>query len=401
MMCTQIKDGTQTRYAEQQMTALHDVMPSVEYIIEMGKNSPFLRKLFARMAECGYQGKRQNTTAAFCFLKDLCDEAGVNISRQTLSNWLKEGKVAHNTTARENVYKLCFALKMNAQQTEEFFLKGYLARPFNYKSLYETVCYFCLYHHEQYRYADVERIKSIIESTPPVSGTEPPEFTVMIRSSLKACNTESDLIEYWRQQSTSFGMTKYTAKSEVESLLKRCYEVVPKDQKRRVKKPSDLLEIIFNYRARREENGERKYRISIAKSNLPDCVKQNFPDPQKIWKILSDLENNTDKSTDDMLRKAIIVLNFYAFFADYDRRTKEPKKYGQPHMRPFEAFTEQMNLCLERCGYVRLYWQNPFDWMFGYCAKQRYPLIALKEIIKVSYLDNCNNEILSEEDDDE
>ena len=323
---------------------------------------------------------------------------GADISRQTLTHWLSTGRVAHNTVARENIYKLCFALNMNAHQTEEFFLKAYLDRPFNYKNLYETVCFFCLNHQGQYRYSDVARIKAEIEAASPLVSNESPEFTVMIRRSLKSCSTEEDLMEYWRRQSASFGPVKHTAKSEVNALLKRCYEVVPEDRKKRIKKPGALLEEIFDYRARGVAGGKKVHSFSIAKSSLPDSIKLNFPDPQKIWKILKDIEKNTDKATDDMLRKTIIALNFYAYYAAEGLRKKNPRKYGQPSKMPFEEFTVQLNLCLERCGYLRIYWQNPYDWMFGYCAKQKDPITALRKIIEVCYLDE---ELFGDEDSDE
>lgn len=391
MMQTQISDGTNTRYAYQRMTISDDVLPGVEYIKELEKSSPFLRKLYERMTDCGYRGEQNDIKEAVRFLWRCCEQADVKISRQTLSNWLVTGVVAHNSIARENVYKLCFALKMNAHQTEEFFLKGYLDRPFNYKSLYETVCFFCLNNQGRYRYSDVARIIAAIEAAPLKENSTSPEFTVMIRSNVLACSTEEDLIKYWQQESASFGLSKYAAKSEVDALLKRCYEVAPKHLRSKINTPGALLEEIFDYRARRVEGGEKRYAFSIAKSSFPDSIKLNFPDPQKIWKILKDLKKNTNLSTDDMLRKAIIVLNFYAFFAENDRRIKNPRKYGQPSMRPLEEFTAQMNLCLERCGYVKLYWLNPFDWMFGYCAKQNYPLLALRAFIKAFYLDDCDN----------
>lgn len=390
-MYTHIQDRTQTRYAYQQITASTDIWPGMQYLEQMDESALFRRKLFERMVICGYQGEMDDSKAAVQFLISRCKETGADISRQTLNNWVTSGKVAHNTVARENIYKLCFALKMNAYQTEEFFLKAYLDRPYNYKSLFETVCFFCLSNEGQYCYSDVSRLIAQIEAVPPMVSSEPPEFTVMIRGTLQSCTSEEELIEYWRHQSAGFGPARYTAKSEVNNLLKRCYAVVSERQKRKISKPSALLDEIFGYQARRTERGEKRYLVSIAKSDLPSGIKLNFPDPQKIWKILSDLEHETNKSTDDMIRKTIIVLNFYAFFAENNQKQRNPRKYGQPSMRPFDEFTGQMNLCLERCGYVKLYWQNPFDWMFGYCAKQSSPIDALRRIIKVSYLDICDD----------
>lgn len=388
MMHTQIRDGTQTRYAYQQMIISEDVWPGVQYLDQMDVGALFLNKLLVQMVNCGYEGDFEDRESAIRFLKGRCQMTDAHISRQTLNNWLSTGKIAHNTVARENIYKLCFALNMNALQTEEFFLKAYLDRPFNYKSLYETVCFFCLNHRGQYRYSDVARIKAEIEAAPSLVREESPDFTVMIRQHLKSCVTETDLMEYWRHQSASLGPAKHTAKNEVNALLKRCYEVVPDDHKKKIHTPGLLLEEIFDYRARGIVGGRKVHSFSIAKSSLPDNIKLNFPDPQKMWKILKDIENHTDKTTDDMLRKAIIALNFYAFYATEARKKKNPRKYGNPSKMPFEEFTAQLNLCLERCGYLRIYWRNPYDWMFGYCARQRDPIAVLRKIIAVCYLDD-------------
>lgn len=47
-----------------------------------------------------------------------------------------------------------------------------------------------------------------------------------------------------------------------------------------------------------------------------------------------------------------------------------------------------MNSLLNECGYVRLYWKNPYDWMIGHCAASEKPLERLRELIDEFYLDS-------------
>lgn len=56
------------------------------------------------------------------FLVNHCKEAGVDLSRATLANWMAKGSRASSESGRENVYKLCFALQMNTEQGYKAFL---------------------------------------------------------------------------------------------------------------------------------------------------------------------------------------------------------------------------------------------------------------------------------------
>ena len=47
---------------------------------------------------------------------------------------------------------------------------------------------------------------------------------------------------------------------------------------------------------------------------------------------------------------------------------------------------EELQTVLAECGYVQLYWRNPFDWMIGYCAMSLNPLDTLRDLIEEYYL---------------
>ena len=56
----------------------------------------------------------------------------------------------------------------------------------------------------------------------------------------------------------------------------------------------------------------------------------------------------------------------------------------------FDEFVDETNELLARCGYVQLYWRNPYDWMFGYCANaidsDEDPLDQFRMLIEELYL---------------
>ena len=64
-------------------------------------------------------------------------------------------------------------------------------------------------------------------------------------------------------------------------------------------------------------------------------------------------------------RKAIILFNFYNWASQ-----EEPS-----------CFDEDCNYLLDECGYPKLYYGNPFDWLFLYCSLTERPLDAFREFV--------------------
>lgn len=365
--------------------------PGIRWILQMDDETELFReKLFERMYIRGYTGAPGDDKAAVHFLQRCCKNHGVTgLSRQTLGSWVKTGKVSHTPKARWNVYRLCFALNMNVNQTREFFLKAYLDRPFNCKDLFEAVCYFCL--NNRLPYPEVERLCEVLESAPKKASHNIPDSTVWIESAIRTLKTEQELIAFWITESTAFGNRGTTARHEIQNLLQTCYALAEersaydiRDEekhkkkifKRKVRTPDALLREIYAYSARAVEKGVKEYSDqTFANSALPELVKRNFPQRQQLQNIID------GKATDESLRKALVVLNFFAFFADDELRMRDSFRYGKPSEDPFEDFQYNMDELLEKCGYVKMYWRNPFDWMFGYCAKMDSPLDELQNII--------------------
>lgn len=77
---------------------------------------------------------------------------------------------------------------------------------------------------------------------------------------------------------------------------------------------------------------------------------------------------------------ALIMLNFYCFFAD----VRVNKKAESADL--YDDFVWDTNTLLYECGYVQLYWRNPFDWLIGHCATATSPLDRLRGLIDAYYL---------------
>lgn len=346
---------------------------------------------------CGYSEDVTDTGKLATFLAAKCKYAGVNISRQTLMNWLTNGLPANTASGRENVYRLCFALQMNGHQTIEFFLKAYLERPFNYKDIHEAVYFFCMNNNRSY--TDAVDIISKIESADVVSNPYADNITEQIGEYISNLTTEDELVRYVIENRSGFTIQNQSATERIEQLVDSCKIIAPKeyaiscnnDRAITVDNIDELLTVIYGYAARavtveRDEKGETVkndkgkpitksvYKKSISKSNFPDLIKRNWPQREQFAQIL---EKKT--ASYDVIRRALIMLTFYDFAAN--ATVNKALEAGI-----FYEFTDEMNTVLAECGYVQLYWRNPFDWMIGYCAMSSNPLGTLRDLIEEYYL---------------
>lgn len=360
-------------------------LPGKDYFNQLDDSALFSEGIKNRIREMGYHDDLDITR----FLTNLCKEAGVSLSRQTITNWISGGTPASGDAGRDNVYKLCFALKLNAVQTGEFFLKCYLERPFNYKNLHEAVYFFCL--NNGLKYIDAVRIIEQAEALSALDNPNAQEVTEEIGRAIQAFNSEDVLLTYLQENKSGFAVQNKTATDRIATLIDKCYVLATeefafqkkeRDKIHKVENEDELLSVIYNYNAREtsgywEKNGKQVpkpvYAKSISESSFPEIVRCNFPQRQQLENI------KKHKASYDAIRKALIMLSFYHFFAD--ARIKGIKS---PDL--FDEFVDEMNTTLAECGYVQLYWRNPYDWMIGHCAEKEDPLDMLRNMIDEYYL---------------
>lgn len=371
-MHTEMYEGPKTQFVGEQIWGLRDndkneeaIIPwRKDVILKMDDAKLFKEKLEERMKAVGFSSDINDHENAVTFLKKCCNEAGVSILQQTLKNWVDSGTYSTDR-GRSNFYKLCFALKMNLNETKSFFHKALLTRAFNYKELYEAVCCFCLNTNRHYQ--DVERLVQQIQELPPRKTDAVWGNTTMIGNCIEKCRTEDELIEYWTVNSAGFTRKKETATEEVKSLIQRCYDAAAiyyAADGWEYNNPDELLGAMFGFNARAVKDGKKPYAKAISESDFPPAIRRNFPQREQIKNILK------DNASDDVLRKALIAFSFFEFYA------------LDPNNADFEDFEQVLNSRLEKCGYIRSYWRNPYDWMFAHCATQDNPLRALQELVE-------------------
>ena len=384
----QIEDGDTTVLAEKQIYDLWnaDEMPEEllqksfkDYIEFLSKNNLFYEKTKESAHILGYSGKNAEDLVEFiqerCIAADLYFSKDPKENKKTLKRWFVKGNPPTGDNGRENVYKLCFILQMDADATMEFFMKGFLERPFDYKDVREATYFFCM--KNGLGYADAEWIVDQIERSKIDDLSDADEVTAVIGNEIAEMNDKTDFIKYMSENSWN---KRRTVSKELEQLLEDCKKLAEIEYERfigekiAVKTIEDLLYVIYGYRARLKEDGRDVYYISIAKSRLPEYIKTNFPQLQQFKNI------EKGSASYDTIRKAYIMLYFYKFYANARIKKIEPRN------KLYDEFLNSLDIALNRCGYIQHYWRNPYDWMICYCAYQNEPLDTLRNIIEEYYL---------------
>ena len=397
----EFQDGSQTQAAYDDLYSFdfredesgeqeERLLQTEEYFQELENDRRFQDKVQDRAVDLGYTGTTNEELITF--LVQRCRQAEVGLSRQTITNWIKQN--APTGSGRENVYRLCFALSMNERETAEFFLKAFLERPFQFKSVRECVYYYCLKNGMSFTYANalIERV----EQSPAQSSPFPDDNTAKIEQEVTSFRSEERLVRYLSENRSGFETRNQTAICEIKRLLEVCYKIATREKPlleedgKKVKNADALLQVIYGYAERKTEIDASGMRckaipISISKSKFPKAIRENFPRRQQIENILK----GKIQDSYDSIRKALIVLKFYSFYGQ-----KCVKKYEAHMSDPYEAegddtfdeFTDELNGCLYKCGFAQMYWRNPFDWMIGYCAFSGHPLVVFRDLIEWFYL---------------
>ena len=223
-----------------------------------------------------------------------------------------------------------------------------------------------------------------IESAPQVKNDDAEIVTEQIGYDISLITTEDDLVKYLVTNRSGFTVQSQTATNKIKELIEECKDLAKKEYKLlhngeiSVENVDELLSVITGYYARETVNGEKLYKQSISKSKLPELIRKNFPQREQFKQI------EDGKASFDTIRKALIMLKFYSFFADALNHKAEELENGL-----FYEFVDETNELLAGCGYVQLYWRNPYDWLFGYCAYgATNPLDEFKNVIDIFYLDD-------------
>lgn len=351
------------------------------------------------------------------FLYGRFVEKNIDITKATLENYFSgETRPDSKKRNRDNVFKLCFAMDLSIEETNDFFNKVYLDRTFNVKNIEELVYFFCIKNKKSYADAVklIEQAKKILHSEP-FQNMDEIVYTNSIREKTDFFTTEEELMRYISDNRNNFNRYNVTAIEEFNKLLNRIQgskddrDFINKLKKQKLKKNmtsqdrqriqqcglvvQDALKqnIIFDtdttseYTANKDVSSIDFMLFIIYNSKLPigtektysfannahllKLIKSNFPSKHIFSKI-----RKCSYDSFEGLRKAIILLAFYEFCFDADQQSDDSSDY-------FDEFVDQVDDILTSCGMAPLYIGNPYDWLFLFCIKSEQPLNTFRGII--------------------
>ena len=394
------EDGELTQLAEEQ-TYLFDYEDddvykySAKYIEEISENNFFVdylkRYIATNKDKINFCGDIESLDDIFSFLKTCYAKEGIKGDRgkgkdsynpSLVKKWIYEGMIPSRTEA----HRLCFCLEMDIKTAEELLLKGCMMKPFNYKDIEEATYYYAL--NNNLRYSEALEIISIIDNSEMVDNISPENDTVNIRASIKNLVDKDEFIKYINMNKMGFAKQSRKAIAVLKQLIEESVIFAEWEREKywhehitsKIESTNDLptiMNVILGYEARAQENKEDIYKIKIAKSKFPSLIRNNFPDVQTVNLLLK-----TDTPSVEALRKAIILFAFYNYFTELNinKIMYDANKYNE--------FVNELDAILAECGYLELYWRNPYDWMFGYCAGANSPVDELRNLIQYFYSDN-------------
>ena len=199
---------------------VNEELPVIEYIKSLDDLSLFTEGIKKRIVQLGYEADLEDKNKIVKFILDCCEDAGVKLNRPTVKNWFDGRSADSSAKGRKNIYILCFALKMNAVQTIEFFLKCYRERPFNYTDIHEATAFFCL--NTGRTYSDLQRIVGQIEKVDYYNNPDAENITEKIGREIQKLTDEQDFINYIVANRSGFTQFNKTATENINELLQKC-----------------------------------------------------------------------------------------------------------------------------------------------------------------------------------
>lgn len=366
--------GEQTIIAKEQIHSFNS------NISQVNVKKQFRDGVIDRIYKIGYTGDRWNTWEIIDFICTKFQEHDIQMverqkdnTRTNITNWLSDnGHVPNDSEqSRPNVYKLCFALEMDAYKTEDFFLKHYLCRPFNFKDHRECVYYFCLNTHRTY--SDAERLIAIIETLNP-ENVNKNEETRKIGAALSSITEEVDFLNEMPKYIYDKSEQRKTVTDKIIELEKECKKIANIDGR------GSLLRAIYYDEQRSIGNKFLSRQKLLDEEVFPDYISTNFP----METTLSDIINHKNVSN-DRCRKMLILLYFYKFYGErYNSSILNGVFYTEVDFsQQYENFEMSLDELLNECGFVELYYRNPYDEFILSCAKKTDPLFEFRTMINL------------------
>lgn len=325
------------------------------------------------------------------YIEKLCKETDVSIidiaSANTLKSWFKGGpRPKKGENSRESMFALAFALQLTPAETAELFHKVYLDRAFDYRNKKEIIYYFCL--HNKKSWQDVNRL---IESAENIAANKDDYtiYTSQIKSDVEAMTDESALLAYIAKHGHNLEKKSVAAKKIINELIDKCKDTVELEtQLIKLRKQAEdsnkskdemyakfqeiehfrntdahSLNHVYEVITACSVRGKKGTKTLFKNACLPKEIKNRFPEATTLSK---------KEPTYEELRKLIILLSSYDYWFKIQKENK---------IITIDDYIDDTNAYLDQSGFSLMYYGNPYDWMFLYCALSKRPLDTFRGLL--------------------
>ena len=308
---------------------------------------------------------------AIKYIEKVCQETGVSTkdiaSANTLTNWFKGGpRPKKGEDSRRSMFALAFALQLTPNETAELFHKVYLDRAFDYRNVNEVIYYFCMSNKKSWNDA-TRLISSIKESN--IRADDNTVYTSQIKTDVETLQDETALVEYIFRHGHNLAMKNVMATETMKKLLT--------DANGKANKESELEEYTDRFRGYDKTSNNFTYEVITSlcvsgdkgtktlfkNARLPKEIKSRFPEAVTLSK---------KDPTYEELRKLIILLFSYCYWYDVQQANE---------VIELDDYIEEINVHLNESGFSLMYYGNPYDWMFLFCALSERPLDTFRGLL--------------------
>lgn len=366
----------------------------------------------------GYAGDPTDVEEKARFLRDRFRGAGVALPRDFRKWFLPDAQIKRNTA-----YQICFAFGLDVLATEDFFRRVFLGRGFDCHTNQEAVYYFCIKNGLSYAKA-----QDILERVPDAGrGKALPSqdvlYTGTILQSLNGMRGPEELIAYLTAHANDFRYNNATAIRYIQELWTRISApggLAAKEgrliarfnqfEDRHKKGDSDTRsqEVIAKEVRHQEtevwlddfatvEDGASTWAVLSQMLGMSNQMAGEYPKKygRSLNEILSrsallplrasycfpnqhniDLIMRGELGDNEMMRKLLILLAFYAYWAKLI--IKKDDAYYFAAQLDADRCLETINSRLLDAGYPELYAGNPYDWLFLWALHCEHPLEAFR-----------------------
>lgn len=347
--------------------------------------------------------------------------------RESVDKWFcsEDIQKSGESSFRESMYKICFALELSVTECQHFFNQVVLDKAFYVRDVKEFVYYYCLKNDCSYQIAE-ELISQAIAVDSKERENHTLHETKIILESLVMSRSNEKLLEYINRNPQDFDIRNLTARSQIDALIADiCIRDLEKDI---IAKWQSLEKHIERVRSTQVGDDATSIDAKTKRNKIADLERQQeqllknvSQDASALFLEFCDNPGIIPKGSQVTTESSMLTM-IYGFNIDKKKDVKNILSLGQqviqrnlPNRQMRRKFTDEdytyeyirktliilasyifwrlqetgrledeyeawMNRLLLDNNLEELYEYNPFDWLMMKCANGKQPIKLFREI---------------------